>query len=613
VSITPPADDERTRMPEGTHGAPASASPAIGGGHNELPAGTRLGEFEITGLVGVGGFGIVYLGYDHSLQRTVAIKEYMPSALAARVDGTTVAVRSARHADTFKAGLKSFVNEARLLAQFDHPALIKVYRFWEANGTAYMVMPFYEGPTLKQALAERGDAPDEKWLKRLLHPLLDALEVMHSANCFHRDIAPDNILLLKDNRPLLLDFGAARRVIGDMNQALTVIVKAGYAPLEQYAENPSLRQGAWTDLYALASVFYFAIMREPPTPALARMRVDPLVPLAQAAKGRYSDSFLRALDAALAVEPENRPQSIAEWRALLDADVAALPARDDALDTRDGLPVTGASMVSAAPGGSRRGLWLVVAIVALVAIGAGAYWWSPWETKPAVVATPSTPSAPPKSSAPATALPSTPATTAPTPMPAPPAASVSPSIAPPTAPPSTLPSRPFDPANALAEVYAARDPSFAVDVTVDKPRVRINQDYLRFTVASVRDGYVYVLVVGTNQSDFLLLFPNAADRNNRIAAGTPLTLPRASWPMRATGPAGTDRFVVIVSERPRDFAGLGMQKVDVFGRFPEQAARVSSSGRGSPFAGKPVCPGGPAIDCGDAYGAAEFAIEETSG
>jgi hypothetical protein len=170
---------------------------------------------------------------------------------------------------------------------------------------------------------------------------------------------------------------------------------------------------------------------------------------------------------------------------------------------------------------------------------------------------------------------------------------------------------PFDPVNALAEVYAARDPALAVDVSVEKPRVRINQDYLRFTVTSPRDGYVYVLVVGTNPSDFLLLFPNGADRNNRIAANAPLTLPRASWQMKATGPPGTDRFVVIVSERPRDFGGLGMQKVDVFGRFPaEHAARLPGGGPGSPFAGKPVCPAGAAIDCGGGYGAAEFAIDE---
>ena len=108
-----------------------------------LPIGTHLGEFEThASCVGEGGFGIVYLAHDHSLQRRVALKEYMPSSLAARTGGSQVSVKSERHRETFEAGLKSFINEARLLASFDHPSLVKVYRFWEANGTAYMVMPF---------------------------------------------------------------------------------------------------------------------------------------------------------------------------------------------------------------------------------------------------------------------------------------------------------------------------------------------------------------------------------------------------------------------------------------------------------------------------------------
>ena len=130
--------------------APQRVPSAEGG--NMLPVGFYLGEFEIVKVLGEGGFGIVYLADDHSLGRRVALKEYMPSSLAQRVGGTQVSVKSERHRETFEAGLKSFVNEARLLAQFDHPSLVKVYRFWEANGTAYMVMPFYEGITLKDEL-----------------------------------------------------------------------------------------------------------------------------------------------------------------------------------------------------------------------------------------------------------------------------------------------------------------------------------------------------------------------------------------------------------------------------------------------------------------------------
>ena len=158
-----------------------------------LPEGTLLEGFRIVRTLGEGGFGIVYLAYDGALERHVAIKEYLPAALAARVGGTpAVAVRSPRHADAFQIGLRSFVNEARLLARFDHPSLVKVLRFWEGNGTAYMVMPFYEGRTLAHTLETLGRPPDEAQLRAWLRPLLHALSTLHAARCYHRDIAPDN-------------------------------------------------------------------------------------------------------------------------------------------------------------------------------------------------------------------------------------------------------------------------------------------------------------------------------------------------------------------------------------------------------------------------------------
>lgn len=285
-------------------------------GHT-LPEGTRLGEFEISGLIGEGGFGIVYMAYDHSLQRSVAIKEYMPASLAARTSGAaTVSVKYEHNADMFNAGLQSFVNEARMLARFDHPALVKVHRFWEANGTAYMAMPFYEGPTLRAALAGMASPPDEAWLRQLMEPLLDAVRLLHSQNCFHRDIAPDNILLT-ERGPLLLDFGAARRVIGAATQALTVILKPGYAPIEQYGEVAGMNQGAWTDIYALACVMYNAITGKAPPASIERLLSDRLQPASTIAAGRYDEQLLRAIDAGLAVKPEARPQSIAAFKTLL--------------------------------------------------------------------------------------------------------------------------------------------------------------------------------------------------------------------------------------------------------------------------------------------------------
>jgi serine/threonine protein kinase len=206
----------------------------------------------------------------------------MPVDHGIRVDGLTVSALSSRHAETFNLGLRSFINEAHLLAQFNHPSLVKVLRFWEANGTAYMVMPFYEGKTLKETLVEMQTPPSESWLRDFLAHILDALKVMHAEQCFHRDIAPDNILMTKDC-PVLLDFGAARRLLEHKDQAVTAIFKPSYAPIEQYGQADGMTQGAWTDLYALASVMHLAIMGKLPPRAMERMLSDSLEPLARAA------------------------------------------------------------------------------------------------------------------------------------------------------------------------------------------------------------------------------------------------------------------------------------------------------------------------------------------
>src|SRR5690606_40876099 len=166
-----------------------SASPPMRG--LGLPPGTRLGEFEIGEIVGEGGFGVVYLARDHLLGRPVAIKEFMPSALASRQADGSVLVRSERHQETFRKALDSFINEARLLASFDHPALVKVYQFWEGNGTAYMVMPYLQGVTLRAAMDRRDERPTEDWLLALLDPVTDALGMIHARGCWHRDVAPD--------------------------------------------------------------------------------------------------------------------------------------------------------------------------------------------------------------------------------------------------------------------------------------------------------------------------------------------------------------------------------------------------------------------------------------
>jgi serine/threonine protein kinase len=295
---------------------------------NCLPVGTRLADFEITGIVGEGGFGIVYMAFDHALQRTVAIKEYMPGSLAGRGSDHSVVIRSPNNQETFQAGLKSFINEARLLAQFDHPALIKVYQFWEQNKTAYMAMRYYEGQTLKSIIKNHPEMVTEAWLKAMLGPILEALESLYQVQVLHRDISPDNIMIQKKGGAVLLDFGAARQIIGDLTQALTVILKPGYAPIEQYADDTSMKQGPWTDIYALSAVIYSAVVKKTPPTSIARIIRDPIEQLRNGSYATFSQEFLSAVDKGLSVKSEDRPQTIEEFRNLLGIDTFTINRTD---------------------------------------------------------------------------------------------------------------------------------------------------------------------------------------------------------------------------------------------------------------------------------------------
>jgi len=282
-----------------------------------LAIGTRLREYEVKGLIGEGTCSIVYLAWDHALQRKVAVKEYMPAAMVGRIQGSTkVVVASDRHLEAVRSGLKSFVNEARLLARFDHPSLIKVYRFWEENGTAYMVMPYYEGPTLKAALAELGHVPSESELRTWLKPVLNAVTLLHEGGVWHQNIGPDEILLTPFG-PVLLGFAAAAHAIEGMNHTPAAALKAGFAAIEQYGSEAATTRGPWTDLYALAAVIYAAITGSEPAPAADRLTHDKLRPLAVVAAGLYSARFLTAIDAAMAVQPKQRPANHTEFRGLM--------------------------------------------------------------------------------------------------------------------------------------------------------------------------------------------------------------------------------------------------------------------------------------------------------
>ncbi len=280
-----------------------------------LPRGTRIRDFEFHRVLGHGGFGITYLGWNVTLDIPVAIKEYFPADLATRERNLSVVPQTAQAAPDFQWGLERFLDEARILARLQHPAIVRIHHFFEAHRTAYIAMDYVEGDSLSAYLKRKGTL-SERELKGILDPLLSALEVVHGADFLHRDIKPANIILrAKDGSPVLLDFGAARQAMGARSRSVTSIVTPGYAPIEQYSTRAA--QGAWTDIYALGGVCYRALTGEVPFDATDRMRNDPLVPVAERCAGKASPEFLGAIDAALGVDAPERPQSIAAWREVL--------------------------------------------------------------------------------------------------------------------------------------------------------------------------------------------------------------------------------------------------------------------------------------------------------
>jgi serine/threonine protein kinase len=203
-----------------------------------------------------------------------------------------------------------------MLARFRHPSIVRVTRVFEAYSTAYMVMEFEEGKTFEQWLQALGRPPTQEELDRIATSLLDALELLHGANFLHRDIAPDNILIRGDGTPVLLDFGAARRAVGEISRSLTGIVKAGYSPQEQYATDGRL-QGPWSDLYAFGATLHRAVAGQAPEEATLRASDDRTQSAAQAARGSYRPKFLAALDACLSPKIADRPQSVVQFRPML--------------------------------------------------------------------------------------------------------------------------------------------------------------------------------------------------------------------------------------------------------------------------------------------------------
>jgi serine/threonine protein kinase len=301
-----------------------------------LPAGYRLHWYVLEQVLGQGGFGITHLAYDTNLDRRVAIKEYLPTDFARRRSDATVRPSTEAHSERYAWGLERFLAEARTLARFDHPNVVRVVSVFEANNTAYMVMRFEEGENLA-TLLERNGTLSERQLLGCLLPILEGLQLVHDAGFIHRDIKPENIYVRKDGSPVLLDFGSARQSFG-RSKTMTILVAPGYAPLEQYYGDPAT-QGPWTDIYGLGATSYRAISGRAPLDAIARAKGvlgsvrEILQPATELGRGRYSAPLLAAIDHALQLSEQARPQSIAQWRSEIVAPappglgpVASIPA-----------------------------------------------------------------------------------------------------------------------------------------------------------------------------------------------------------------------------------------------------------------------------------------------
>ena len=289
-----------------------------------LPIGHQLGEYRIERVLGSGGFGITYYAWERHLNKPVAIKEYLPNEFALRTDATTVRPKSTSDAADYQWGLERFLDEARTLARFDHPHLNKVHRYFEANGTAYMMLEYIEGETLSELL-RRESGLEQARLRRLLKELLSGLEEVHGAGFVHRDVKPGNIMLRTDGTAVLLDFGAARQAVGQRSKSITSILTPGYAPIEQYVQKMD-NVGPWSDLYALGMVAYRCIsglgdgeLPDAVSRALAHKGEDEqdLTPAAIAGKGRYDQPLLEAIDWAIKVTEGERPQDVAALRQAL--------------------------------------------------------------------------------------------------------------------------------------------------------------------------------------------------------------------------------------------------------------------------------------------------------
>ena len=296
---------------------------------NTLPVGYRLHQYRIESVLGAGGFGITYMAVHEALRTRAAIKEYFPVEWSYR-DRDEVNVLANTQGDLptsdagedacYTWGLERFLTEAQTLAQVNHPGVVKVRDFFEANGTAYIVMDYEDGEPLSQLLQREKTLP-EMPVRRLIEDVLPALDAVHTRGYLHRDIKPANLYRRSDGRTILIDFGAARQALGRRSKSVTSVFSPGYSPIEQYLVDGK-GYGPWTDIYALGTVLYHCVTGAAPIEAPARVLEDPLQPAEELAAGHYNPALLRLIDRAMAVRPEKRFQTVAQMRAAFEEPLA---------------------------------------------------------------------------------------------------------------------------------------------------------------------------------------------------------------------------------------------------------------------------------------------------
>lgn len=288
---------------------------------SSLENGFQILWYEIQSVLGRGGFGITYLARDTNLNQMVALKEYLPQDFASRSGNSTILPDSVEHDKVYAWGLERFMSEAQTLAKFKHDNIVRVLSVFKLNNTGYMVMEYETGRDLK-SLYQQNQHMSQAELERIYYPVIDGLSEVHRAGFIHRDIKPSNIYIRSDGSPVLLDFGSARQSAGTATRTLTATLSVGYAPIEQY-NNPSGKQGPWSDIYSMGASMYQGITGHRPIEstmrgmALIDREPDPYTPLSHSRIDGFSPHFLRAIDQSLMLQIQARPQTLGEFHDLL--------------------------------------------------------------------------------------------------------------------------------------------------------------------------------------------------------------------------------------------------------------------------------------------------------